>query len=180
MAASLELVLDNADATEQFAAEGLELATQWHFPLWRAYNTMFRMWAKARQGTLRLSASFKLVSMHREFAAASRLSPVTAMWFAGCIFEALGHWTLLDTIAGRALTAAENGGDRYCMPDLMRQKALARHERGDAKEARRWLEKAHALAASLGSLGLMRRLDRLGERLGDRIALPAQTDAQDA
>jgi len=174
MAASLELVLDDAEATARFAAEGLELATQWHFPLWRAYNTLFGMWAKARQGKLRLRASFKLVSMHGEFAAASRLSPVTAMWFAGCIFEALEYWSLLDTIAGRALAAAEDGGDRYCLPDLMRQKAIARHSRGDARGARQWLQKGITEAEHLGSAGLLRRLLRLGERIGIAPAVAAE------
>ena len=164
MAASVHLVLDRPNDTERLAAEGLELASQRHFQLWWAYNTMFGLWAKARQGRLRLSASFKLVSMHREFTAASRLSPVTALWFAGTIFEALGHWSLADATAGKALALAENGGDRYCMPDLMRQKALARHARGDLSGARRWHEQALALAKSLGSHGLMPRLERAAER----------------
>lgn len=175
MAASVHLVLDRPDYTERLAAEGLELATQRHFQLWQAYNTMFGLWAKARQGRLRLSASFKLVSMHREFAAASRLSPVTALWFAGTIFEALGRWSLADATAGRALALAENGGDRYCMPDLMRQKALARNARGDVQGARRWLAQGQALAATMGSHGLMRRLIQAG----DHIALRMPADMHD-
>ncbi len=163
MAASVHLVLDHPDAVERFAAEGLELATQRHFPLWRAYNTLFGEWAKARQGRLRMSRSFKLVSMHREFAAASRLSPVTSLWFVGCIFEALGNWSLVDATTGRALALAENGGDRYCMPDLMRQKALARHARGDLAGARRWLDQAQALAETMGGHGLMPRLRQTGD-----------------
>ena len=110
--------------------------------------------------------------MHREFAAASRLSPVTALWFAGCLFEALEKWTLLDAVADRALRLAENGGDRYCMPDLLRQKALARHARGDAQDSMRWLAQARALAVALGSHGLVPRIDRAG----DRIASPSHAD----
>lgn len=161
MAASVHLVLNQADALEPLAAEGLELATQWNFPLWRGYNTMFGQWAKASQGRLWMRESFKLVSMHREFSAASRLSPVTALWFVGCIFEVTENWVLLDATAGRALALAEKGGDRYCMPDLMRQKAIARQARGDVQGARCWLEQALALAETLGSFGLKERLGRL-------------------
>ncbi len=165
MAASVQ---DHADELERLAAEGLELATQRHFPLWRAYNTLFDLWAKARQGRLRMSASFKLVSMHREFAAASRLSPVTALWFVGSVFEAMESWGLLDASTGRALKLAENGGDKYCMPDLMRQKALARHARGDTPGAWRWLAQAFTLTEAMGCLGLIPRLHRDAKR----IALP--------
>lgn len=165
MAASVHLMLDQPEAVERFAAEGLELATQRQFPLWRGYNTLFGMWAKARQGRLRLSASFKLISMHREFAAASRLSPVTASWFAGCIFEAMESWILLDASTGRALSLAHNGGDRYCMADLMRQKSLARHGRGDVAGAQHWLAQARVLAESMGNHGLIPRLDQLAALL---------------
>lgn len=165
MAASVHLVLDDPDEVERLAAEGLKLAEQRDFPLWQAYNSFFGIWAKARQRRLRISASFKLISMYREFAAASRLSPVTALWFTGCIFEALGNWSLLDASAGRAIALAENGGDSYCMPDLMRQKSLARHQRGDAEGSRRWLAQAFALAESLGSAGLLPRLVQLERRI---------------
>lgn len=165
MAASVHLVLDRPEEVERLAAEGLDLATQWHFPLWRAYNTLFGLWARARQGRLRMRASFRLISMHREFAAAARLSPVTALWFVGLIFEALGHWSLVDAVAGRALALAENGGDRYCMPDLLRQKALASEAGGDAAAARRHIERARTLAETLGSFGLLPRLALVDERL---------------
>lgn len=167
LAASVHMVLDRPIDVERLAGEGLALAEQWNFPFWRAYNTMFDLWAKARQGRLRLRESFRLVSMHREFAAASRLSPVTALWFSACIFEALERWTLLEATVGRALTLAENGGDRYCMPDLLRQKALARHGRGDARGARRLLDEAQALAGTLGAFGLIPRISAAGRRIGD-------------
>lgn len=160
MAASVHLVLDRPADVERLAAEGLELAAQRHFPLWHAYNTLFGMWAKARQGRLRMRSSFRLISMHREFAAASRLSPVTSLWFVASIFEALGQWTLTEATVGRALALAENGGDRYCMPDLLRQKGLARHARGDLDGARRWLDQALALADAIGSHGLKPRIVR--------------------
>lgn len=172
LAAGVNLVLDRPDEVEELAAEGLALARQRHFPLWQAYNTLFGMWAKARQERLHLRSSFKLISMHREFAAASRLSPVTSLWFAGCIFEALDSWTLLDATTARALAKAENGGDRYCMPDLMRQKSLARHGRGDVDGARRWLEQAVALATASGSHGLIPRLERARERMFPPPASP--------
>lgn len=161
MAASVHLVLDRPADVERLAAEGLELAAQRRFPLWHAYNTLFGMWAKARQGRLRMRSSFRLISMHREFAAASRLSPVTSLWFVASIFEALDQWALAEATVGRALALAENGGDRYCMPDLMRQKGLARHARGDEDGARRWIDKALALSDAIGSHGLKPRIVRL-------------------
>lgn len=163
LAASVHLVLDHPDDTERLAAEGLELATQRHFQFWQAYNAMFGLWAKARQGRFVMSKSFKLVTMHREIAAASRLSPVTSWWFVACICEALGSWSLLDAVAARALSLARNGGDTHCMPDLMRQRALARHARGDVSGAQGWLKDAYALLETQGSFGLMPRLDRVGE-----------------
>lgn len=165
LGAGVQLILNRPEKMEQFAPEGLELAAQSHFPFWQACNTLFNLWAKARQGQFRVSESFKLVSMHREFAAASRLSPVMALWFVSSIFEAMESWSLLDASTGRALALVEKGGDRFCMPDLMRQKALARHGRGDEEGGRRWLGKATALAEAMDSHGLMPRLVQLGERI---------------
>ena len=167
------LILDHPDQVEQLAAEGLDLATKWNLPFWKALNTMFGLWAKARQGRLRVSESFNLMSMYRDFAAASRMSPVTALWFAGCILEAMESWSLLNASAGRGLALAEKGGDRFCAPDLMRQKALVRHARGDVKGARLWLQQAHALATTQGSLGLIRRIVQSSDRMA--ISLLADT-----
>lgn len=172
-AAAAHQILDRPDDAQRFAGEGLELATQWHFQLWRAYNTMFALWIEARQGRLRLRASFKLISMHREFAAAARLSHVTAWRLVGNVFEVLENWTLLDATAGRGLAIAESDSNCYCVPDLMRQKALVRHARGDVPGARRWLQQAQALAETMGSRGLMRRLDEVAER----IAHPTREEA---
>ncbi|MBI4984350.1 MAG: AAA family ATPase [Rhodocyclales bacterium] len=170
MAASVNLILDHPDEVERFATEGRELGRQWHFQLWHAYNTLFGYWAQARQGRLRMNETFKLVSMHRQFAAASRLSPVTSLWFTAAIFESLESWALLDTATGRALALVEKGGDRYCLPDLMRQKALARHGRGDTEGARQWLEQASTLAAAMGTLVLLPRLRRDAARIGLPLA----------
>lgn len=167
-AAAVHQILDHVEEVERLAGEGLELAERWHFQLWRAYHTMFDLWAQARRGRLRLRESFRLISMHREFAAAAPLSPVTAWRLAGNVLEALESWTLLEATASRGLAIAENGGDRYCMPDLMRQKALARHGRGDARGARRCLEEARALAETLGSHGLTPLIDRAGDRIAPR------------
>lgn len=164
-AAGMYLALDQVHEVEQLSSEALDLATRWNFPLWRGYNTMFGLWTKARLGKLQIGTSFKLISMHREFTAASRISPVTAWWFAAHIFEALEHWSVLDTIAGRALTLANNGGDRYCMPDLMRQKSLAKLERGDKQGAHHWLEQAKTLTETINSAGFRPRLDQLENRI---------------
>ena len=160
MAASTHRKFNHPEETERLAAEGLELSTQWHFQLWEAYNTMLGLWVKAAEGRLHMKASFKLVSMHRKFAAASRLSPVTSWWFVAAICEALENWVLLDAVTGRALALAKDGGDRYCVPDLMRQKSLAKHGRGDAQGARCWMDQAMALAADQGCLGLLPRFER--------------------
>lgn len=165
LGAGVQLILNRPEKMEQFAPEGLELATQWHFPFWQACNTLFNVWAKARQGQFRISESFKLVSMHREFAAASHMNPVMALWFVSSIFEAMESWSLLDASTGRALAFVEKGGDRFCAPDLMRQKTLARHARGDQEGARHWLGQAMALAETMDSRGLMPRLVQLGERI---------------
>lgn len=166
LAASVHLTLDRPDDTARFAAEGLEIATRRDFQFWRAYNSLFGLWADARRGRLDVRRSFSLLALHREIAAASRLSPVTSWWFVACICEALEKWTWLDSIAARALTLAENGGDTYCMPDLMRQRALARLMRGDPAQVRIWLDRAAALMERQGSRGLAPRLARVESRLG--------------
>ncbi|HUW35782.1 MAG TPA: AAA family ATPase [Rhodocyclaceae bacterium] len=172
LAASVHLILNRPEDTERFAAEGRALATRHRFQFWQAYNALFDLWVQARQGRFALRQSFKLISLHREIAAASRLSPVTSWWFVACICEALERWSLLDAVAARALTLAKNGGDTHCMPDLMRQRALARHARGDAPGARRWLQDAYALLETQGSLGLIPRLARVGERIGVPASIP--------
>ncbi len=165
MAASVHRMLDRPQETERLAAAGLKLATQWRFPLWQAYNTMQDLWAKARQGKLRLASTFKLVSMHREFAVASRLSPVTALWFIAAVCEAAQNWTLLDAVTARALRLIDTGGDRYCLPDLLRQKAAAKLGRGDVEAAARHFEEARALGEAMGCRGLEPRFERDAERI---------------
>ena len=172
LGASAHLILDRPEDSERLAAEGLALAAQHRFQFWQAYNALIDLWARARQGRFALRQSFKLLSLRREIAAASRLSPATSWWFVACICEALERWSLLDAVAARALSLAKNGGDTHCMPDLMRQRALARHGRGDVSGARRWLQEAYALLETQGSPGLIPRLVRGGERIGVAASIP--------
>ena len=163
LAACVHCFQDRPEDTARFAAEGLELASARQFQFWQAYNALFDLWAKARQGGLDLKKSFSLLSLHREIAAASRVSPVTSWWIVALVCEAIENWALLDMVATRAIALAESGGDTYCVPDLLRQRARVRQARGDAADAQRWLERAAALAQAQGARGLLARIARTAQ-----------------
>lgn len=164
-AAGVHWCREDETAVRRLSSEAQALARQHGFPLWESVNTLFLAWVAARER--RLADTAALFDAAAAMQTAYDSGVTTARWIA--IHALLAHgdaWAQALPLLDATIAEAESNETRYCLSDLLWQKAECLRRQGDLAEARRYRRRARALARKQQALGLLARFDALAVRGG--------------
>jgi predicted ATPase len=167
----LSLRGDNA-ALDERAGQLIAVATEQGFPLYRALGTIFRGWAKVKNGDMAEGMSL-LRGGSRAYGATGaevRISYHIALLAGAC--EAAGQVDEALSLLDNALQIAERIGERWFAAELYRHKGQLMLRQGDSDAAGEFYRQALVIAkeqeAKLWELRAAVALARLGRDQGRR------------
>ncbi len=136
----------------KLAGEGVQLGTQFGFPLWQSMNSLFYLSAQANGNKLRdirpaLQASENLHSAYRA-------GTTTASWVLASTLIRLQCWGEAKSLLDKTLDEIDKYEDYYCHADLLRLRSLCHMHEGDIGLATEILEQALQMATAQGAVGL--------------------------
>jgi predicted ATPase len=146
----LSLVGDNV-ALEERADELIAVATEHDFPLWGAQGTIYRGWAKVKNGNLAEGISLLRLGAHayRVTGAEAWVPYYTALLARTC--EITGEFEESLTLLDDALQMVERTGERWFAADLNRHKGQLLLRQGQPEAAEELYRKALSIAEEQGA-----------------------------
>jgi class 3 adenylate cyclase/predicted ATPase len=142
----LSLVGDNVTLEER-ADELIAVATEHDFPLWGAQGTIYRGWAKVKNGNLAEGISLLRLGAraYRVTGAEAWIPYYTALLARTC--EITGEIEESLTLLDDALQVVERTGERWYAAELNRHKGRMLQGQGNAEVAERLCDKVRSIAA---------------------------------
>jgi predicted ATPase len=146
----LSLVGDNAALNER-ADQLIAVATEQGFPVWRAWGTIYRGWAKVNNGDVAEGISLLRSGLiaHRATGAEAWVPLHTAFLARAC--EIAGQIDEAATLLDDALQIVERTGERWCAAELNRRKGQLLVRQGQFEAAEELYRKALSIAEQQGA-----------------------------
>lgn len=140
------------DKVAKLAGEGVQLGTQFGFPLWQSMNSLFYLSAQANGNKLKdiMPALQAAENLHSAY----RAGTTTASWVLANTLIRLQCWDEARSLLDKTLSEIDKYEDYYCHADLLRLSSLCFMQEGDIGLASETLEQALQMATAQGALGL--------------------------
>jgi len=141
------------DEVTMLAGEGVQLGTQFGFPLWQSMNSLFYLSAQANGN--KLEDIKPALQAAENLHGAYRAGTTTASWVLASTLIKLQCWEEAKSLLEKTLSEIDKYEDYYCHADLLRLSSLCHMQEGDIDLAIETLEKALKMATAQGALGLL-------------------------
>ncbi|PXX39891.1 AAA family ATPase [Undibacterium pigrum] len=167
------------DEVSILAGEGVQLGTQYGFPLWQSMNSLFYLSAQASGGKLKdfTPALQAADNLHNAY----RAGTTTASWVLASTLIKLHCWDEARYLLNKTLSEIDKYEDYYCHADLLRLSSLCHMQDGNPELARETLDHALEMATAQGAQGLLRAISQtmtvLQLQQQKHILLPATTQS---
>ncbi len=140
------------DEAAKLAGEGVQLGTQFGFPLWQSMNSLFYLSAQANGNKLKdiMPALEAAENLHSAY----RAGTTTASWVLASTLIKLQCWDEAKSLLDKTLSEIDKYEDYYCHADLLRLSSLCLMQEGDIGLASETLEQALQMATAQGAVGL--------------------------
>ncbi|MFZ6771359.1 AAA family ATPase [Undibacterium sp. SXout7W] len=154
---------ERSDDSALLAAEGVQLGTQFGFPLWQSMNSLFYLSAQARKQ--QLTDPRPALDAAESLRDAYRAGTTTARWVLSDTLVHLGCWEQAQALLEQSIRDIDVYEDYYCHADLLRLYSMCLVQQGQVSEALQALRQGLEIAEHQGALGVIRKITLAIQRL---------------
>jgi class 3 adenylate cyclase/tetratricopeptide (TPR) repeat protein/ABC-type transport system involved in cytochrome c biogenesis ATPase subunit len=158
---------EDVDATFEFAAETIELATKNALAYWLAWATILKGWAIARKGQPGTGLETMLKGLRAYEETGAQIFKPHALTLIADVHRSIGQYREGLAYIDEAATNAERGGIGFYDAEILRVRGGLLVGMGDIENARQSYQQALEIAATQGAETLRRRAESSLKSLPD-------------